>query len=172
MYSGTKNFHIVYVLFSRCLNDFFLKSKGPGNRHFQNENINSNFVSFFSPNNVPSGLSNLINCRTVFVSRTALVIISHWFLLVLLFGKQVIDIKSHFCDLFFCLFGLPWKPEACIQAFVNRKDILHAVFLFQVCVYIIIFIFKPLNQKKKTQQKKPLPFTICICFERYFYRNT
>lgn len=104
------------------------------------------FCIFFFSNNVPSGLSNLINCKTVFASRTALVIISHWFPLVLPFGKQVIDIKSHFYDLFFCLVGLPWKPEACIQAFVNRKDILHAVFLFQVRVYIIIFIFKLLKK--------------------------
>lgn len=141
-----KSIHIVYVLFSRCLNEFVLKSKGPRNRHFQNANINFNFVSFFFSNNVPSGLSNLINCKTVFASRTALVIISHWFPLVLPFGKQVIDIKSHFYDLFFCLVGLPWKPEACIQAFVNRKDILHAVFLFQVRVYIIIFIFKLLKK--------------------------
>lgn len=102
---------------------------------------------FFFSNNVPSGLSNLISCKTVFVSRTAPVIISHRLFLVLLFGNQVIEIKSHFYDLFFCLVGLPWKPEACIQAFVNRKDILHAAFLFQLSVCIIIFIFKPLNQK-------------------------
>lgn len=71
-----KHIHIVYRLFRRCLNNFF-KGKEPGNRHFQNENINSNFVSFLFSKNVPSGLSNLINYRTVFVSRRALVIISH-----------------------------------------------------------------------------------------------
>lgn len=160
-----KSIHIVYVLFSRCLNEFFFKEQRTRKQTFSKWKHKFQFcIFFFFSNNVPSGLSNLINCKTVFVSRTALVIISHWFPLVLPFGKQVIDIKSHFYDLFFCLVGLPWKPEACMQAFVNRKDILHAVFLFQVRVYIIIFIFKLF--------KKTLPFTICICFEMYFYRNT
>lgn len=125
----------------------FFKEQWTSRQTFSKWKHKFHFCIFFFFFQCSFWFKQLISCKTVFVSRTALVIISHRCFLVLLFGNQVIDIKNHFYDLFLCLVGLPWKPEACIQAFVNRKDILHAVFLFQVCVYIIIFILKPLSQK-------------------------
>ena len=122
----------------------FFKSKEPGESHFKMKTYNSNFVSFFFQT-VPSGLNHLISCKTVFIGRTS-VRISHWLLLALVFGKQVIDMKSDFYDLFFCLVGLPWKQEACIQAFVNRKDIIHVGFpISGMCLYDYFYFqaFKP-----------------------------
>lgn len=119
-----------FTLFMCCLGDIWMNVfffQEPEERYFQNENIRFQFCVFFFLNSVLSFLSKLISCNTVFISRTP-VIICHWFLSVLLFRKQVTDIKTDFCDLTFCLVRLPWKLEACIPAFVNRKDTLHAAF--------------------------------------------
>lgn len=125
--SGVRNIHIVYALFRRLLNECIFLSTTWRKIFSKWKHKIPILCLFFFLNSVLSFLSKLISCNTVFISRTP-VIICHWFLSVLLFRKQVTDIKTDFCDLAFCLVRLPWKLEACIPAFVNRKDTLHAAF--------------------------------------------